>query len=89
MTKGGAVLDLSARSEVPLQLGTSNPGVVSHHVGGVAHNVALTLHRLGTSLTFLSAVGKDPQGTLVLSQMQREGLVGGNDAADESLLSTF
>src|SRR3989337_2154813 len=44
---GAAGLDLGGRSELPLRLGTSNPGEVRVSDGGVARNVAENLARLG------------------------------------------
>lgn len=59
---GGAAIDFNCKSTVPLQLSTSNPGILSRSFGGVGRNIAEVASRLGSSVQFLTAVGKDALG---------------------------
>lgn len=71
---GAAGLDLVGRAELPLRLGTSNPGEIRVSDGGVARNVAENLARLGMEVTLLTAVGADDQGQLLLKQAGEAGV---------------
>ena len=71
---GAAGLDLVGRAELPLHLGSSNPGEIRVSDGGVARNVAENLARLGMEVTLLTAVGSDDQGQLLLEQAAEAGV---------------
>jgi pseudouridine kinase len=71
---GAAGLDLVGRAELPLHLGSSNPGEIRVSDGGVARNVAENLARLGMEVTLLTAVGADDQGQLLLEQAAEAGV---------------
>jgi pseudouridine-5'-phosphate glycosidase/pseudouridine kinase len=53
---------------------TSNPAVITQTLGGVAHNIAKTVHLLGTPVRLHSAVGDDLSGRAALAQLRAEGM---------------
>ena len=63
---GGANVDIHGRSEAPLLLRDSNPGVLHTSLGGVCRNICDNLCRMGESVQFLGAVGDDLYGKLLL-----------------------
>ena len=70
---GGAVADLlaSPTSGTRLILHTSNPGILTVSAGGVGRNIAEGLARLGCNPRFISAVGKDDLGEMVLASLAK------------------
>jgi pseudouridine-5'-phosphate glycosidase/pseudouridine kinase len=68
MVLGGAVVDLVAKPTT-LMLQTSNPGITVESDGGVGRNVAEALGRLGTNVTFVTAVGDDSRGQGLLGRL--------------------
>ncbi len=58
-----------------VQVGDTNPGCMSMTCGGVARNIAECMSRLGVPPQFLSAVGRDRSGQLILSDLQERGMV--------------
>ena len=71
---GAAGLDVKGRVTGPLQMGTSNPGVIRRSPGGVARNIAENLARLGTEVTFVSAVGDGWAGRYILEHTRQAGV---------------
>ncbi|QLH26153.1 PfkB family carbohydrate kinase [Streptomyces sp. Rer75] len=71
---GGANVDVKVRSLAPLAYRTSNPGHAHTSPGGVARNVAENLARLGTPTHLIAAVGQDPAGERLLSEIQATGV---------------
>ncbi|MGN1024697.1 MAG: carbohydrate kinase family protein [Lachnospiraceae bacterium] len=63
---GPVTRDLFDRDSIPVQLST--------HPGGDAVNVCLNAAALGLKAHLCSAVGKDPNGTLLLSALQDAGV---------------
>ena len=71
LVMGGAVVDRIAKPSTSLVLHTSNPGTCTTSDGGVGRNIAEALSRLGTTVTFLTAVGdNDPDG-LIVQRLER------------------
>lgn len=70
---GGSNVDRKLRSLAPLRMRTSNPAALRETAGGVARNVAENLARLGLPVHLLTAVGDDPAGRGLLSQLQQLG----------------
>lgn len=68
---GGANIDVHGRSTQPLRSQDSNPGEVQISAGGVGRNIAENLARLGVDTRFISAVGDDHHGQ-VLMRLSRE-----------------
>ena len=62
---GGANLDVMATSFKPLVKADSNPGKVTYSVGGVAHNVACNLAKMGCEVKFISAFSGDAFSEIV------------------------
>jgi pseudouridine-5'-phosphate glycosidase/pseudouridine kinase len=74
---GGTVVDVTAKvaSSVKDQvLYTSTPGVVFKSLGGVGRNVAEACHRAGGQPLFISAVGNDLDGNVVLTQLREQDM---------------
>lgn len=71
---GAAGLDSKGRSHKVLQAGSSNPGIVRNSFGGVARNIAENLARLGQKTLFLSVLGDDPSGDLLLAHAAAAGI---------------
>jgi pseudouridine-5'-phosphate glycosidase/sugar/nucleoside kinase (ribokinase family) len=68
MVLGGAVVDLVAKP-TKLMLKTSSPGITVESDGGVGRNVAEALGRLGTNVTFVTAIGEDSRGEGLLERL--------------------
>jgi pseudouridine kinase len=71
---GAAGVDIVARIEGDVQMGTSNQAQIRTSFGGAARNVAENLARLGQSACLLSIVGKDELGDEVLAYTQQAGV---------------
>jgi len=71
---GAAGIDVKGRPHKPLQMGTSNSGVVRNSVGGVARNIAENLARLEVPTILLSAVGQDHGGDLLIAHTSNAGV---------------
>lgn len=71
---GAAGIDTKGRARQTLVPGTSNPGDIRTAVGGVGHNVAENLVRLGVPATLLSAVGDDEAGRTIMAESSRCGV---------------
>ena len=64
---GGANVDVMAASFKPLVEHDSNPGTVSYSIGGVAHNVACNLARMGCPVHFITALADDLFSSAVMN----------------------
>ena len=53
---------------------TSNPASIKQSLGGVGHNVAVTLHYLKTSVRLCSRIADDTAGSTVLKHVAERGL---------------
>ncbi len=71
---GGAGLDAKGRPHEPLQSLTSNPGSVRFSLGGVARNIAENLARLEVPTLFITVLGDDHAGQIVLAGCQNAGI---------------
>ncbi len=71
---GGANVDIHGAAYQPLRLHDSNPGSVHVSPGGVARNVAENLSRLGIDCRLVTAVGKDPNGEMLLAHGREAGI---------------
>ncbi len=71
---GSAGLDIIGRANAELHIGTSNPSNLRMSFGGTARNLAENLARLGTDVFIITAVGDDPQGKQLLSQISETGV---------------
>ncbi|MDR1252198.1 MAG: PfkB family carbohydrate kinase, partial [Treponema sp.] len=71
---GGANVDITGMSAVPLQERDSNPAKVHLSGGGVARNIACNLARLGMEVTFVSGIGDDGFGKLLRESLAESGL---------------
>nr|XP_019934643.1 PREDICTED: pseudouridine-metabolizing bifunctional protein C1861.05-like isoform X1 [Paralichthys olivaceus] len=63
---GGINIDFIAKGKA-IQFGKTNPGSVCQSFGGVGHNIANSLSRLGHRPLFISAVGADSNGDAVFN----------------------
>lgn len=71
---GASGIDIKARAYKPLQMGTSNTGIVQNSLGGVARNIAENLARLEISTILLSAVGQDGPGDFLMARTTTTGV---------------
>ena len=62
---GGANVDVLARSFNEIVPADSNPGHVSYSFGGVAHNIACNLAKMGCYVDFVTALSNDAFGKQV------------------------
>lgn len=56
---GGINIDIGGRADGPLIEADSNPGKIRVSVGGVGHNIAQNLSRMGAKVYMLTALGAD------------------------------
>lgn len=71
---GGANLDIKAKVLAHHHAGTSNPSTITTSPGGVGRNIAHNLARLGARVGFITAIGKDHQGQVVLEATKAAGV---------------
>ncbi|POM71743.1 Indigoidine synthase A family protein [Phytophthora palmivora] len=72
---GGLVLDIISSSTSSLIRGTSNIGTIKQSSGGsVGRNIAECLHRLRLDPLFVSSVGNDASGTILLENLKKVGM---------------
>ncbi|MFD2204591.1 carbohydrate kinase family protein [Kiloniella antarctica] len=71
---GAAHWDVRSQSQEPVRRGTSNPVSVSRYPGGVAHNVAVNVCRLGSKTGLVSRWGNDSAGDAIQSLLTDKGL---------------
>lgn len=71
---GAAGLDIKGRPHEPLERASSNPGRVRNSFGGVGRNIAENLGRLEVETVFLSVVGDDAGGDLLLAHTAAAGV---------------
>jgi pseudouridine kinase len=71
---GGAHIDRRGLLRAPSVPGSSNPATVRSDFGGVAHNVAHNLARLGCSVRLVSRVGDDETGRQVRTHLEAAGI---------------
>jgi pseudouridine kinase len=69
---GGSVIDIVAKPNGKMILGTSNPGKINQSDGGVCRNIAETLGRLGTRPVLYTAVGSDEMGRGLVERLQEK-----------------
>ena len=67
---GASVIDVIARSDQKIIMGTSNPGGYRESQGGVGRNIAEALGRLGTKTVFYTAIGNDEKGTTLIENLE-------------------
>ena len=71
---GASGVDIVGRLDGEPQMGTSNPARIRSSFGGVAHNVAEILARLGQPVSLITAVGRDDAGARLLEQIAAVGV---------------
>ena len=69
---GGTNVDLAGVSYSPLVRGDSNIGKVSFSEGGVGHNIALNLSKMGERVRFVTALGSDVFGREIKEHLEKE-----------------
>lgn len=71
---GAANIDIQGFSSNTLIARDSNPGRIEFCPGGVSRNIAENLSRLGIQTELISAIGEDPNGTLILDSCRSCGI---------------
>lgn len=72
---GAMLWDVIGRAPRRMAPGADVPGRIRHIPGGVALNVAMALARRGLAPAVLSAVGRDPEGTALIAEATRLGVL--------------
>jgi len=71
---GAANIDIQGFSSNPIIEKDSNPGRIEFCPGGVSRNIAENLARLGIKTELISALGDDPNGSLILDSCKNCGI---------------
>lgn len=71
---GGANIDIFAKSRQQLILRDSNPAVFEVGFGGVGHNIAANLVKLGNAVEFISIFSNDHFGKMLIDECVDQGL---------------
>lgn len=71
---GATMVDYIGFADDKFKKGTSNPGHLKMSTGGVGHNIAVNLARLGDKVDFFTGIGNDEDGDKLLAEMQNEGI---------------
>jgi ribokinase len=71
---GDLIVDVAARLDGPILVGSDTPAAVTIRQGGSAANSARWLARLGAHATFIGAVGRDAWGRVLTSALAAEGV---------------
>lgn len=71
---GGANVDIHARSDRPLIMRDSNPGMLYTSLGGVCRNICENLALLKTDIRLATVVGDDDRGRNILSGCEKVGI---------------
>lgn len=71
---GAAGIDIVARLDGEIQMGTSNPSRIRTSFGGTARNVAENLARLGQPVSLLAVLGSDHPGEEVVAYTRQAGV---------------
>ncbi|SMR71995.1 Sugar or nucleoside kinase, ribokinase family [Aliiroseovarius halocynthiae] len=72
---GSVLWDVIGRTPHQMHLGSDEPGRITRLPGGVAMNIAMTLHRFGLRSALLTAVGQDAEGDELLADCTARGMV--------------
>lgn len=72
---GSVLWDVIGRTPHPMRVGSDEPGRITRLPGGVAMNIAMTLHRFGLRSALLTAVGRDAEGEQLLDECAARGMV--------------
>ena len=71
---GSVLWDVIGRSTRQMQVGADVPGRITRLPGGVAMNIAMTLHRFGMRPALLTAIGRDVEGDALVLEAKVMGL---------------
>jgi pseudouridine-5'-phosphate glycosidase/pseudouridine kinase len=71
---GGAVVDIIAKTDSPVFVGTSNPGKSNRSFGGVGRNIAENLSLLHKSVGLVTVVGDDENGRDMVRNITELGI---------------
>lgn len=71
---GGSNIDFIGQSKKKIIFEDSNPGTIKTSYGGVGRNIAETLARLGNDVTFITGIGNDLYGTMMLKDLSDLGI---------------
>lgn len=72
---GSVLWDVIGRAASHMRVGSDVPGRIRRLPGGVAMNIAMTLHGFGMRPALLSAIGRDAEGEELVTEAQRMGLI--------------
>ena len=66
---GGCLFDYSANSNKTIHDNEFNEGRFNLTIGGVMHNIAVTLAILGIRINFITAIGEDKEGKIIKKEL--------------------
>jgi pseudouridine kinase len=72
---GSVLWDVIGRTSIPMRLGADVPGRITRLPGGVALNIAMTLRRFGLTPAILTAIGQDAEGSELVADVDRMGII--------------
>ncbi len=72
---GSVLWDIIGRAPAAMRLGSDVPGRITRLPGGVAMNIAMTLHRFGLTPALLTAIGRDAEGEELVAACAHLGLI--------------
>ena len=67
---GATNTDISGKCLYPLVMSDSNIGKISTSLGGVGHNIALNLSRMGKDVSFITSLGSDNFGANARKELE-------------------
>ena len=71
---GGASVDIFGIADKKINVFDSNPGKVTYSFGGVGHNIANNLSKLGISVELLCGLGKDMNAKRIMENCRQENI---------------
>lgn len=72
---GSVLWDVIGRTQHEMRVGSDEPGRITRLPGGVAMNIAMTLHRFGLRSAVLTAIGRDAEGEDLMVECGARGIV--------------
>lgn len=72
---GSVLWDIIGRSDLPMMAGNDKPGRIMRIPGGVALNIAMTLHRFDVVPALVSVIGEDAAGRDLMMRCRDMGLM--------------
>ncbi|WP_425038785.1 PfkB family carbohydrate kinase [Primorskyibacter sp. S187A] len=72
---GSVLWDVIGRTANHVGMGSDVPGRITQIPGGVAFNIAMTLHRFGLTPALITSIGRDKEGEALIAECNEMGLI--------------